>query len=115
MCFYVRKIKVINKCLYNYRIREGSTTTTLLTVKKLFDILFIANTLADFFINHNGFNKCCIYRSITHHYQYVFNNINSIKGISKDQIKDYCKWDLYKKVSKTKLRHRINYLINKLF
>ncbi len=110
VCFYAKHVKVINECLYDYRVRTNSITTTI-NNKRLRDLLGTANTLAAFFISKQGFDKTVVYRSITHHYQSVFAYVSKK---DKDGIRQLCEWDLYCVVSRTKLRHRLNYLKNRL-
>lgn len=109
-CYYAKRVKVINECLYDYRVRVNSITTTGNT-KRLRDLLGTANTLAAFFLPKLGFNKTTIYRAITHHYQVVFKN--TLKSERKE-FYQLCDWNLYRKVSRTKLRHRVNYLKNRV-
>lgn len=110
-CYYAQKVKQISDCLYDYRVRANSITTTS-NAKRLHDLMETANTLAAFFIAKEGFDKTVVYRAITHHYQVVF-----IKA-SKDEKMGYkrlCDWKSYKTVSRTKLRHRFNYWKNRCF
>lgn len=108
-CYYAEKVKVINDCLYDYRVRANSITTTG-NVKRLRDLLGTANTLAAFFLPKQGFDKTVVCRAITHHYQSVFVNASQEE---KKALKELCDWRLYRKVSRTKLRHRLNYLKNR--
>lgn len=109
-CFYAREVGVINACLYDYRVRSNSITTTS-NQKRLKDLMEIANELAAFFVPKEGFNKNVVYRAITHHYQVAFLEIS--QGVRKE-LKALCNWELYHKVSRTKLRHRWNYYRNKI-
>lgn len=109
VCFYAGKVKQIQDCLYNYRVRSNSITTTT-NKKRMFDFLDTANTLSAFFISKHGFDKKTVYRAITHHYQVVF--LDVIKE-ERWELKRLCDWKSYKTVSQTKLRHRWNYLKNK--
>ena len=104
-CYYAKKVKVINACLYNYRVRVNSITTTTNTMR-IRDFLEIANELAAFFVPLSGFEKTTVYRAITHHFQVVF--LDAPKA-EKKELYNRCNWALYWKVSRTKLRHRINY------
>jgi hypothetical protein len=70
-----------------------------------------ANELAAFFIAKEGFDKTVAFRSITHHYQVVFSEVSAT---AKKQIRRMCDWRSYRKVSRTKLRHRVNYLRNRI-
>lgn len=108
-CYYAGKVKVINECLYDYRVRSNSITSTANT-KRHRDLLETANTLAAFFVLKQGFDKTVIYRAITHHYQVVF--MNAAKEERKE-LKSLCDWSLYHKVSRTKPRHRWNYWKNR--
>ncbi len=104
-CYYATDVHVIDACLYNYRVRANSITTTF-NLKRLQDFMRVANELATFFIPKTDFNKTKIYRSITHHYQVVF--LDAPKE-GKKRLNHLCDWKSYKIVSRTKLRHRINY------
>ena len=108
-CYFAEKVKVINDCLYDYRVRANSITTTG-NVKRLRDLLGTANTLAAFFLPKQGFDKTVVCRAITHHYQSVF--VNASKG-EKKELKRLCDWRLYRTVSRTKPRHRLNYIKNR--
>ena len=105
-CFYAERVKVVKECLYDYRVRSNSITTTG-NSKRLQDLLGTANTLAGFFVQKEGFDKAVVYRAITHHYQTVFAYASKEK---RREFKRLCDWGLYRKVSRTKLRHRLNYL-----
>lgn len=109
-CFYAEEVRQIGDSLYNYRVRQSSITTTA-NGQRLRDMLAIANELAAFFIPRRGFGKAVVYRAITHHYQVVFVNASTE---ARQELKNLCNWDLYRKVSRTKLRHRWNYWKNHL-
>lgn len=109
-CYYAKKVRQVSDCLYDYRVRANSITTTS-NVKRLRDLTGTANSLASFFIPQKGVDKAVIYRAITHHYQVAFATAN--KGEMK-QLRNLCDWESYHEVSRTKLRHRLNYLRNKL-
>ena len=111
VCYYAQRVRQIQTCLYDYRIRANSITTTN-NAKRLSDYLKIANILAAFFITKQGFDKTIVYRIITHHYQVAF---SKAKGEEKNNLRNICDWRLYRKVSRTKLRHRWNYLKNRIY
>jgi glycosyltransferase involved in cell wall biosynthesis len=48
-CYYAQNVKVIDNYLYNYRIRENSITQNY-NIKRLYDRIFIANKLGQFFL-----------------------------------------------------------------
>ncbi len=108
-CYYAKQVKVINNCLYDYRVRANSITTTG-NVKRLRDLLGTANTLAMFFIPKQDFDKTVVYRAITHHYQVVFAKASEAE---RKELKWLCDWHLYRKVSRTKIRHRVNFWKNR--
>ena len=109
VCYYVRRVKQIDACLYDYRVRANSIMTTT-NVKRLHDMMGIANELAVFFILKSGFDKTVVYRAITHHYQVAFSNVSED---DRTALRKICNWKLYRKVSRTKPRHRWNYLKNR--
>ena len=109
--YYSRNVTVIPDVLYIYRIREGSKMQEVSMNRKM-DMLKVANRLAAFFVPKTGFDKTVVYRAITHHYQIV------LIGASKTErtvLSRYCDWKRYWKVSRTKPRHIVNYLINKIY
>ena len=107
-CYYAQGVRVINDCLYDYRVRGNSITTTS-TLKHQSDMLGVANELAEFFLSKTGFDKTVIYRAITHHYQSVF---TSTPKTERKAFKRKCDWKLYRRVSRTKPRHVLNNWIN---
>lgn len=109
-CYFARRVKVLNSCLYDYRVREKSITTTY-NGRRLRDLLGTANELAAFFIGKTGFDKTVVYRAITHHYQVVFKNVPHEERRSFRKI---CDWKRYRTVSGTKPRHIVNFWKNKL-
>ena len=109
-CYCAQKVRQIKDCLYDYRLRSNSITTTV-DFRRLRDLMSTANELASFFIPKSGFDKTVVFRAITHHYQAVF------AAATKEERQDLaklCDWKLYKTVSRTKLRHRVNYWKNRM-
>lgn len=109
-CYYARKVRIINVGLYDYRVRANSITTTD-NNRRLMDMLTTANELAAFFISVQGIDKTVVYRTITHYYQRAFMDIPQ-EG--KTDLRKLCDWERYRTVSRTKLRHRFNFLKNKI-
>lgn len=107
VCYYAKKVKVIPDCLYDYRVRGNSIMTTR-SIKHNKDILYIANTLSEFFISKFDIDKTVVYRALTQHYQAVFKNA---KPEDDKVLLPMVNWKLYKTVSRTKLRHRVLYLV----
>lgn len=108
-CGCAQKVRVINDCLYDYRVRSNSITTTE-NSKRNKDLLETANQLASFFVSQSCFDKTVVYRAITHHYQVVFCNVSED---DRPALRKICDWKLYRRVSRTKPRHRWNYLRNR--
>ena len=108
--FNAQTVKVVPDALYVYRVREGSKMQEV-SLKRKKDMLTVANRLAAFFIPKGGFDKTIVYRAITHHFQVVFVGATRVE---KKELKSLCDWKLYREVSQTKLRHRVNYWRNRL-
>lgn len=108
--YHSKTVNVISDTLYEYRIRQGSKMQEVSLARKK-DLMKVANRLATFFVPKLGFDKTVVYRAITHHYQSVF--VKASKG-EKKALKELCDWQLYRIVSRTKLRHRLNYLKNRI-
>ena len=110
-CCFAKKVRVINASLYVYRLRANSITSTC-DLKHLEDMMETANGLAAFFIPRREVDKGVVYRVITHHFQVPF--VRASKA-ERRELKKLCDWDSYREVSRSKLRHRWNYLRNRLF
>lgn len=108
--YHAHTITVIPDALYVYRIRQGSKMQEVSLARKK-DLMKVANRLASFFLSKTGFDKTMVYRAITHHYQVVF-----VKATVEErkELKKLCDWHLYRKVSRTKLRHWVNYWKNRM-
>lgn len=109
-CYHAGRVKQINVCLYNYRVRANSITDGNMS-KRLVYMMGIANELAEFFNTKSGFDKTVVYRAITHHYQKAFVDASRKE---RKTLRCLCNWHLYREVSCTKLRHRVNYWKNRL-
>ena len=109
-CYHAVHVRQISDCLYNYRVRSNSITNSHQSKRRKY-LMGTANELAMFFIPKAGFDKTIVYRAITHHYQVVF--FDAPKSERKE-LKVLCNWRLYRTVSRTKLRHRINYIKNRI-
>ena len=108
--FHAQTISVISDALYVYRIRQGSKMREVSLARKK-DLMKVANRLACFFVPKTSIDKLVAYRAITHHYQAVF---DKSQGEGRKVLKSLCDWRLYRKVSRTKLRHRLNYWKNRI-
>ena len=70
----------------------------------------VANELAVFFIPKTGFDKTVVYRALTQCYQMAF--IGSTRE-ERQHLRSIVDWKAYRRVSRTKLRHRFNYWRNR--
>lgn len=106
-CYYAKNVLVVPDILYYVETREGSITTTR-GLKHYLDTITCANELADFFIPKTGIEKDVIYQRITYYYKIEFTNCTRLESSKLRQMINWCN---LKKVSKTNLRNRIQYLI----
>lgn len=98
-CYYAQKVKIIPDCLYIYRIRKGSIMQHV-NIKRLFDIIFIANTLAEFFVSKDDIDKKIIYREIAGSYFRGFMPEDiKVYGNNDSKLRSKINWHLYKKIS----------------
>ena len=110
-CYYARRVNVIPDSLYIYRIRAHSIMTTA-QPKRFADMAYVANNLASFFVSKKIKDTAIIYRAITHHYQVA---LSAPYGVVRKFVLPNLDWQLYYQVSRTKIRHRFNYLKYRLF
>ena len=111
VCLAAQRVAVIADPLYHYRIREGSIMTTR-SLRSRQDMLRVANDLAALFAQRNDIDRSVIYRALTHHYQAAFLGANSDESRALRPLVD---WRLYRTVSRTRLRHRLNYILLRFF
>lgn len=99
-CYYAKKIKVIPDVFYVYRIRGGSISQTA-NLKRLTDIILVANKLSEFFIPKKDIDKTVVYKNLATYYPNVVsilkknNLLDFIDVIYKDFDMNY-----FKEVSK---------------
>ena len=107
VCLAAAQVRVISDRLYHYRIRPGSIMTTR-SLRSRQDMIRIANDLAALFSQRNDLDRNVIYRALAHHYQVAF------LGASRDEskaLRPLVDWHLYRTVSRTRPRHRLNYTL----
>lgn len=110
VCLKAKTMKVIPDVLYNYRVRPGSIMTTR-GLRSKESLVIIGNELSDFFANEKGVNKIIVFRALTQCYQMAF--LNNTKE-EDSHLRQAVNWKAYRRVSRTKLRHRWNYYRNRL-
>ncbi len=99
--------KRISTPIYYYRIRPYSTMTTK-SKKRTIDTVFVANYLSDYFIPIPNIEKTAIYRIINDRY------LSSLRGSNlkiDKELKRLIKWECFRKVSRTKSRHRVLFFL----
>lgn len=108
-CLKAQYVKVIPDVLYNYRVRPGSIMTTR-GLRSKESLIQIANELSALFANEADIEKTAVFQALTQYYQMAFLGNNHEEICHLLQLVD---WKLYRRVSRTKLRHRWNYLRNR--
>lgn len=104
-CLKAKKVTVIPDVLYNYRIRPGSIMTTR-GLRSKDSLITIGNELSALFAKEDGIDKTIVYQALTQCYQMAF--IDNTRE-ENHQLKPLIDWHCYRRVSRTKPRHRINY------
>ena len=104
-CLKSKRVKVIPNVLYNYRIRSGSIMTTR-GLRSKESLISIGNELSELFAKEHGIDKTVAYQALTQCYQMAFIDNTHEEDI---KLKPQIDWSCYFLVSRTKLRHRINY------
>lgn len=104
-CLKAKRIKVIPDVLYNYRVRPGSIMTTR-GMKSKESLITIGNELAALFAKEDSIDKTVVFQALTQCYQMTF--ISNTREEDR-QLKQLVDWRCYRRVSRTKPRHRINY------
>ena len=110
-CLKAKSIKVIPDVLYNYRVRPNSIMTSR-GLRSKESLITIGNELSESFSHESGIDKTIIYRALTQCYQMAF--IDNTRE-EDSQLLAQINWECYHHVSRTKLRHRINYAAIRLF
>lgn len=109
-CLAARSVKVVPEVLYNYRVRPGSIMTTR-GLRSKESLVLIANELSVRFSSEQGIDKATIYRALTQYYQVA---LADCRAAEKRCLRGLVDWKAYRRVSRTKPRHRINYFLNRL-
>jgi glycosyltransferase involved in cell wall biosynthesis len=105
VCLAAQKTEVIPAMLYHYRVRPGSIMTTR-GIKSRESLITISNELSEKFGNIDGLDRTTVYRFLTQCYQMAF------LGATDDEashLRTLVDWTSYRRVSRTKFRHRINF------
>ena len=106
-CLKAQTVRVIPDVLYNYRIRPNSIMTTR-AMRSKESLVTIGNELSDYFALESVKNIDTVYCALTQCYQMAF------LGNSREEdrrLRRLVDWRCYRRVSRTKLRHRVNYAL----
>ena len=109
VCFRAATVKAIPDALYHYRIRPGSIMTSR-GLRNRESLVATANELAALFVAAHGIEKKVIFRALAQYYQAALLDASAADRRTLGTVID---WHLYRTVSGTKPRHRINYLKNR--
>ena len=104
-CLKAKHIKVIPDVFYNYRVRPGSIMATR-GLRSKESLITIGNELSDLFAKENDIDKTIVFRHLTQCYQMAFFDNTRYEDLHLRPIVD---WRCYRRVSRTKMRHRIHY------
>lgn len=110
VCLKAKSVKVVPDVLYNYRVRPGSIMTTR-GLRSKESLVLIGNELSELFAKEKSVDRTIVYRALTQCYQMAFLDNSREEDRRLRQLVD---WKSYRNVSRTKLRHRWNYLKNRL-
>lgn len=110
VCLKAQSVKVISNVLYNYRVRPNSIMTTR-GIQSKESLIQIGNELSELFSHESGIDKTIIYRALTQYYQMAF--IDNTRD-ENHRLRQLIDWKAYRRVSRTKTRHHINYTLLKI-
>ncbi len=109
--YYAGKLQCISDKVYIYRIREGSKMQTQ-SPQRIFDIVTVANKLAEFFNPITGIDKRKLYREIAGEYFKGFVPAEQLKyGKNDNELRKRINWKNYKTVSIYPRHRRIYFLL----
>lgn len=106
-----KTVKTITPCLYIYRIRANSITTTV-DRRRFDDSLRVQRLLADLFIPLQGVDKKAIYRVLASNYINLFSRkTKSLYGNIDREMKRWVDWRQFRTVCLTPRHRRLYHLI----
>lgn len=109
LCLLAGRTVVLTNSFYHYRVRSGSIMATRSTRSRV-DMVHIANDLSEMFLNQKNIECRVIFRALTNYYQVAY---AGAKREEYGMLNQSVAWNLYYEVSRTKFRHRVNYLLIK--
>lgn len=109
--YHAQTLKVVNECVYVYRVRDNSITTTV-DINRWYDSLKVQEIMADFFIPLKGVDKSAIYQVLASSYINQFTSkTQALYGNHDKELLERIKWDNFKEVCVTSRHKRLCWLI----
>ncbi len=109
--FHARTLKTIEDCLYVYRVRDNSITTTV-DINRWYDSIKVQEVLANFFVPLKDVDKTAIYIVLASNYINWFSaGTVSLYGNRDKELKKRMRWDCFKQVCITPRHRRLYRLI----
>ncbi len=109
--FHAQTVKTIDDCLYVYRVRDNSITTTV-DINRWYDSLKVQEVLANFFVTLKDVDKTAIYNVLASNYINQFSNETvSLYGNRDKELKKRIRWDYFKQVCINPRHKRLYWLI----
>lgn len=109
--YHAQMLKVVDDCVYVYRVRDNSITTTI-DIDRWYDSLKVQEMLADFFVPLKGMDKSAIYRVLASNYINQFSTkTKALYGDHDKELRERIRWDYFKDVCVTPRHKRLYRLI----
>lgn len=109
--YHAQRIKTINECLYVYRVRERSITTTV-DINRWRDSLKVQKIMADFFVPLRLKDKHVIYQVLASNYINCFSkNTKRLYGNHDAELKQWMDWGKFQQVCVTRRHKRLYWLV----
>ncbi|MBR4146454.1 MAG: glycosyltransferase [Bacteroidales bacterium] len=94
--YHAQTVKAVDECVYVYRIRPQSITTTV-SIDRWYDSIRVQEMLADFFIPKQDVDKTVIYQVLASNYiNYFSQKTKSLYGNRDHELKQRINWDYFR-------------------
>lgn len=109
--YHAQTLKVVDDCVYVYRVRDNSITTTV-DINRWYDSLRVQEIMTDYYVPIKGIEKSAIYQVLASAYINSFST-NTVKlyGHRDIELKERMRWDYFKEVCITPRHKRLYRLI----
>ena len=109
--FHAKTLKVLDECVYVYRVRPRSITTTV-SVDRWNDSIRVQEMLANFFIPRKEIDKSVIYQVLASNYiNYFSRDTKSLYGDRDRELKHRINWGHFRKTCVTSRHRRFYWMI----